>query len=103
VDMDEFKQHMSSKFGSEVDVQAAFDKFDVNQDGVLDLEEMAAVKRELEERAARERAAAGGGGLGVRSEVLEAQLERIEAFVVAVHGSCGALHEETAQVSVVSL
>lgn len=96
--MDEFKQHMSSKFGSEVDVQAAFNKFDVNQDGVLDLEEMEAVKRDLEERAVRERAA-GGGGLGVRSEVLEAQLERIEAFVVAVHGSCGALHEETAQVS----
>jgi hypothetical protein len=98
VDSDEFKQLMESKFGNDLDVQAAFNKFDVNNDGVLDKEEMLAVQLEIEERAAK--AAAGAGqGQGVRSEVLEAQLERIETFVVAVHGSCNALRDEMAQAS----
>ena len=59
-------------------------------------EEMKAVQQEIEERALRE---VGGRGQkqGVSSEVLEAQLERIETFVVAVHGSCNALHDEMAQ------
>ena len=38
MDTDEFKQLMESKFGSAVDAQAAFMKFDVNNDGVLDKE-----------------------------------------------------------------
>ncbi len=96
MDTDEFKQMMESKFGSTVDAQAAFAKFDVNNDGVLDKEEMRAVQLELEQQSAMR---GGSGGQGVRSEVLEAQLERIETFVVAVHGSCSALHEEMAQVS----
>ena len=96
VDSNEFKQLMESKFGADMDVQAAFNKFDVNNDGVLDKEEMKAVQQEIEERALRE---VGGRGQkqGVSSEVLEAQLERIETFVVAVHGSCNALHDEMAQ------
>jgi hypothetical protein len=96
VDSSEFKQLMESKFGADMDVQAAFNKFDVNNDGVLDKEEMKAVQQEIEERALRE---VGGRGQkqGVSSEVLEAQLERIETFVVAVHGSCNALHDEMAQ------
>jgi hypothetical protein len=86
---------MESKFGSEVDVQAAFKKFDVNNDGVLDEEEMDAVRREIEEKT---RQAAGGGQVqSLRSEVLEAQMERIETFVVAVHGSCSVLQEQLAQ------
>ena len=98
MDTDEFKQLMESKFGSAVDAQAAFSKFDVNNDGVLDKEEMRAVQLELEQQSAM-RGGSVGQGQGVRSEVLEAQLERIETFVVAVHGSCSALHEEMAQVS----
>jgi hypothetical protein len=98
VDTDEFKQLMESKFGNSMDVQAAFSKFDVNNDGVLDKDEMVAVQMEIEQRAAQ--AAAGAGqGQGVRSEVLEAQLERIETFVVAVHGSCSALHDNMEQAS----
>jgi hypothetical protein len=94
VDSNEFKQLMESKYGAGMDVQAAFSKFDVNNDGVLDKEEMKAVQREIEERELR---AVGARGQGVGSEVLEAQLERIETFVVAVHGSCNALHDDMAQ------
>jgi len=86
---------MASKFGSSVDVQAAFNKFDVNKDGVLDRDEMVAVQRELESQSMRGNGV--DGRQGVSSEVLEAQVERIETFVVAVHGSCNALHEALAQ------
>jgi hypothetical protein len=91
---------MASKYSSDVDVQAAFKKFDVNNDGVLDRNEMEAVQREIESEAMRK---SQGGRAdqrhGVSSEVLEAQVERIETFVVAVHGSCSALHEALAQAS----
>ena len=102
VDSNEFKQLMESKYGSDMDVQAAFNKFDVNNDGVLDKEEMKAVQLELEQDTMRE-GAGGGHGHGVRSEVLEAQLERIETFLVAVHGSCNVLHEHMAQVTAPAL
>jgi hypothetical protein len=90
---------MESKFGanSDVDVQATFKKFDVNNDGVLDEQEMLAVKKELDEASSKVFATKGEGG-GLRSEVLEAQLERIETFVVSVHGSCNTLHDEAMQV-----
>ncbi len=94
MDTNEFKQLMESKYGAGLDVQSVFNKFDVNNDGVLDKEEMKAVQREIEERELIE---TGARGQGVGSEVLEAQLERIETFVVAVHGSCNALHDEMAQ------
>jgi hypothetical protein len=86
---------MASKYGSSVDVQAAFNKFDVNKDGVLDRDEMVAVHREIESQSMRGNGT--DGRQGVSSEVLEAQVERIETFVVAVHGSCNALHEALAQ------
>jgi len=82
-------------------LQATFKKFDVNNDGVLDEEEMIAVKKELEDASMKGFAVKGDGG-GVRSEVLEAQMERIETFVVAVHGSCNTLHEEAMQVQVLA-
>jgi hypothetical protein len=87
---------MSSKYGSDTDVQAAFSKFDVNNDGVLDRDEMEAVQREIENQAIKQRQGADQRH-GVSSEVLEAQVERIETFVVAVHGSCNGLHEALAQ------
>ena len=95
VDNEEFAQLMASKYGSSVDVQAAFNKFDVNKDGVLDRDEMVAVQREIEGHSMR--GSGADGRQGVSSDVLEAQVERIETFVVAVHGSCNALHDALAQ------
>lgn len=96
LDQDEFKKLMGSKYGSDEDVRAAFNKFDVNNDGVLDRAEMEAVQQEIESHAMKKNKGADQRH-GVSSEVLEAQVERIETFVIAVHGSCNALHDALAQ------
>ena len=89
---------MASTYGSDEDMRAAFNKFDVNNDGVLDRAEMEAVQQEIESRAMKTNKGADQRH-GVNSEVLEAQVERIETFVIAVHGSCNALHDALAQAS----